>query len=457
MATLAHGSRIRFWPWLVLGLATLPAIWYVVDFESDIDPEFPGVVRPTFNTYPPPAYRFAEPGDTIDHVAIYVAAAAIVLSGWGLLRGSRKRLWTAALALSLAGYWHAATPGPLMDGWYGLGWRTIWNTAAPWTTRLSLVVAAASLLGLVLWGLTACPIATLWKNAREHAVAWLIIVAGALILVRQVRWIDREPIGFWPRWIYVWGLLAWSLALVQIVPRATASARWTRGAIVASLVLLWLGIDFTGRGLLWHQRPLHRLREVVADRIYLSAMPTYQGLELAQERHHFRTIINLFPERTPERSPLLPDELRFAREHGLNYVGNDQDDDRSGEAFVARTLALAQEASAWPILVHCHASMDRSPAWMGLYRFVVQGWPLADALREIECHRGLRPKASVTLLYNRVLPRLAPDRSAHDPTVPILRQCAVGTVDPLEKAAANPAARSRQDSQALKPSATERR
>ena len=70
--------------------------------------------------------------------------------------------------------------------------------------------------------------------------------------------------------------------------------------------------------------------------------------------------------------------------------------------------------------------MDRSPAWMGLYRFVVQGWPLADALREIERHRGLRPKASVTLLYNRVLPRLAPIAPALDPTVPILRECRRG-------------------------------
>ena len=148
----------------MLALATLPAIWYVVDFESDIDPEFPRVVRPTFNTYPPPAYRFAEAGDTIDHIAIYVAAAAIVLSGWGLLRGTRKRLWLAAMALSLAGYWHAATPGPLLDGWYGLGWRTIGTPTAPWSIRLTLAAAAAGLLGLILWGIASSPIGTLWKR-----------------------------------------------------------------------------------------------------------------------------------------------------------------------------------------------------------------------------------------------------------------------------------------------------
>jgi len=120
-------------------------------------------------------------------------------------------------------------------------------------------------------------------------------------------------------------------------------------------------------------------------------------------------------------------------------------------------LALAQDPSAWPILVHCHASMDRSPAWMGLYRFVVQGWPLADALREIERHRGLRPKASVTLLYNRVLPQLAPERSALDPTVPVLRECAAGTADPVAGVNASPAPESRQDSQALKALPIERR
>ena len=80
-----------------------------------------------------------------------------------------------------------------------------------------------------------------------------------------------------------------------------------------------------------------------------------------------------------------------------------------------------REPSSWPVLVHCHASMDRSPAWMGLYRFVVEGWTLADAFREIEHHRGLRPKASVILLYNRVLPLLAPERCALDPTAALLQ------------------------------------
>ncbi len=39
---------------------------------------------------------------------------------------------------------------------------------------------------------------------------------------------------------------------------------------------------------------------------------------------------------------------------------------------------------------------------------------------------------------NRVLPRLAPERAAQDPTVSLLRKCAEGTVDPAEQLAVRP-------------------
>lgn len=427
--------RRRAWPWLALALATVPAFWYVLDFESDIDPEFPRVVRPTFNTYPPAAYRFAEAGDTIDHAAVYIASAALVLSAWGCLRGGSKRLWVAAMAISLAGFWHAATPGPLVNGWHGLGWRVLADTQAPSWLRVMLAACAVGLIGVVAWGISGRSPARNWLAARRSGISKLLIAAASLVALRQTGWLDREPFGFWPRWFYVWGLLAWALALLRVSPVPPGGR--ARGAVLAAMLVVWLGLDFTGRGIFWYQRPIHRLREIVPNRIYLSAMPTYRGLELAHERHHFRTIVNLFPEHTAARSPLVPDEIRFAHEHGINYIGNDPADP-TGEAFVARTLELSRDPSAWPILVHCHASMDRSPAWTGLYRFVVQGWPLADALREIERHRGLRPKASVTLLYNRMLPKLAPGRAAQDPTAALLRENAAGTPDPVTRIAAKP-------------------
>ena len=68
---------------------------------------------------------------------------------------------------------------------------------------------------------------------------------------------------------------------------------------------------------------------------------------------------------------------------------------------------------------------------MGIYRFVVQERPLIEIMQEIERHRGYRPKASVTLLYNRVLPPRAGARYWADPTATLLRQCANGITDPM--------------------------
>src|SRR5436305_4710551 len=115
----------RLRPWLILAMAVWPAFWHVLDFPDDIDFEFPAVVRPTFSRRPPPAYRLAEPGDTIDRIAIYVSSGAIVLSTTGLwLARGRRRPWLSALSVSFAAFWYAANPGPTFDGWHGLGWRT---------------------------------------------------------------------------------------------------------------------------------------------------------------------------------------------------------------------------------------------------------------------------------------------------------------------------------------------
>jgi hypothetical protein len=199
---------------------------------------------------------------------------------------------------------------------------------------------------------------------------------------------------------------------------------------LAVFALAWFVLVVGGRWLIWYHRPLDRLRAVVPGRIYISAMPTYRGLEIAQSRLSFRTIVNVFNENSPQRSPRLAEELRFVRERGLRYWSSPGDPLRADE-FLDWNLKLAQDPRAWPMLVHCHGCMDRSPAWMGIYRFLVQGRPLAEILQEIEAHRGLRPKASVTLLYNRVLSQRAPERYASDPVGRQLLRNANGTPDPF--------------------------
>jgi predicted protein tyrosine phosphatase len=429
-------SLARLGPWLILAMAAWPAIWHAIDFPDDRDPEFPRVERPTFSRRPPPAYRLAEPGDTIDRIAIYTSAGALVLALAGLVLRRRRGgldLWPAASGLALAAYWDAANPGPTFDGWHGLGWRAIAGPGSPPGLRAALIGAALGLAGLVVGNLLrgCARRGELWRAAGERRLRGLLGAALALATLRQVEIPGVEPVGYWPRWALVWGLIAFDLALVRALPALGPWVHWRRWALTFGGGAAWFGLVVGGIWLTWYHRPLSRLHTVEPGKIYISAMPTARGLAIAQARRHFKTIINLFPEDTPERSAHLPEELEFARAHGIRYIGNTSDAAAS-DAFLDRTLALARDPGAWPILVHCHGCMDRSPAWMGIYRFVVQGRPLDEILREIERHRGYRPKASVTLLYNRVLAPRAPARYASDPTASLLKRCAHGTRDPYE-------------------------
>jgi hypothetical protein len=420
------------WPWLVLVLTAIPAFWHVLDYPNDLDPEYPEVERPTFNRLPPPAYRLAEAGDTIDRVAIYVSAGAMVLAVTGLmLSRGRRGLWLSAFALAGAAFWHASTPGPTFDGWHGLGWRTMFDPSSPAALKAALgcgaiLLATVSLLPLLArraeWG-------AFWREGRTSRVASLLVLAAVLVALRQVELPGVEPVGYWPRWFFVFGLVAFDLALVKMLPRIRGSYRPLKRVVYSTgIVSSWLVLVVGGIWVTWYHRPLARLHTVVPGKIYLSAMPTEQGLEIAQSRHHFKTIINLFPEDSAYRSDRLPEELRFAEQHGIRYMGSPSEEAESS-SFLDETLAVAQDPAAWPILVHCHGCMDRSPAWMGIYRFVVEGRPLNEIMKEIESHRGYRPKASVTLLYNRVLPPRAPERYAKDPTAALLKRCAHGVVD----------------------------
>ena len=414
----------------------LPAVWHVVDFEEDADVEFPRVVRPTFSRRPPPAYRLAEPGDTIDRVAIYLSAGAIVLAltglGLGLAR-ARAGLWPAALAIALAAFWYAATPGPTFDGWHGLGWRAILDAKAPPPLRVALVGAALGLSAIV-----AASVVVAWSRRRE-VVEQGRAKASSLAPGRRAgagrvaagRDPGRRARRLLAALVVVAGLIAFDLALVRAMPRPAAPGWLWRAGLGLAATSGWVGLVAAGLWLTWYHRPLERFKAVVPGKIYISAMPTARGLEIAHRRHHFKTIINLFPEDTPDRSPRLPDELRFVREHGIRYLCNTSDEAHAN-AFLDQTLALARDPDAWPILVHCHACQDRTPAWVGIYRFVVEGRPLAQIMQEIERHRGYRPKASVTLLYNRVLEPRAPERYASDPTATLLRRCAEGTHDPFD-------------------------
>src|SRR5262249_215866 len=156
---------------------------------------------------------------TIDRVAIYISAAAFVIAtlGWGVSRTSGKGngLWIAAILLSTTAAWHAASPGPTFDGWHGLGWRTIFDSTAPWLVRTSVAAAAGLIVAGVALSVLAqrAELAGAWRSCRAQRALPLFLVAIVLVMLRQIEFPGAEPQGYWPRWCFVWGLLAFTLGL----------------------------------------------------------------------------------------------------------------------------------------------------------------------------------------------------------------------------------------------------
>jgi len=423
-------------PWLFLSLVGLIALGYLVYFPDGADGDFPEIDRPTFSAYPPPAYRLAEPGDTLDRVGVYLSALAIGLGWIGLVRAGSKREgisgWILALVGSVVIGWHAGTPWPTFDGWHGWGWGVIGNAEAPGSLRAAVASAAALL------ALTAAISAVRFvrrggidfEAARRRRIRALLVVAALGILWRIVLRPNIEPFGFWPRWGLIAGLVAWNAVLIRCWPpkpeRFGARLASSMGALASIAGVIAIGL-FS----IWYHRPIDRLRVVEPGKLYISAMPKPKGLEVAQQRHGFRTIINLFQEDLPGlKSPWFEEEVAFAREHEIDYLRSPLGAIHA-EEFLSETLRLATDAEAQPVLVHCHGGVDRTPAWWGIYRFLVRGEPISEIMKSIEQHRGSRPKASVIVLYNRVLAERAPERYRNDPGAERLRRAQDGVVDPF--------------------------
>ena len=137
----------RHWPWLVLASMRDPGGLARRRLRGGHRPRVPhGRVARRSAACRPSAYRLAEPGDTLDRIMIYLAAAGVVLAAGGLAAAPRpralagragRRAWPASGT--------ARRPGPAVDGWYGLGWRTIADPRAPLRFALGLLAAAVAL------------------------------------------------------------------------------------------------------------------------------------------------------------------------------------------------------------------------------------------------------------------------------------------------------------------------
>lgn len=141
-----------------------------------------------------------------------------------------------------------------------------------------------------------------------------------------------------------------------------------------------------------------RFREVEQGRVYRSGQMTAAGFREAVARYHIKTVVNLQHE---EPDPLLPEnwlgkgkirESELCAQLNVNYKLITPDllpPDNTLTTVppaVKEWLAILDDESNYPILLHCKAGLHRTGRLTAIYRMEYHGWSAGEALRELRAN-----------------------------------------------------------------------
>jgi tyrosine-protein phosphatase SIW14 len=137
-----------------------------------------------------------------------------------------------------------------------------------------------------------------------------------------------------------------------------------------------------------------RLRTVEPNQVYRSGQMTAEGFAEAVRELHIRTIINLqddFPDPDIETSFLSGHSIKESELCGRlkvkfvaispDLVSRRQVGQRRPEA-IEQFLAVMDDKSNYPVLMHCRAGLNRTGMMVALYRMEYDGWSSQHALQE---------------------------------------------------------------------------
>jgi hypothetical protein len=169
--------------------------------------------------------------------------------------------------------------------------------------------------------------------------------------------------------------------------------RWTLGGTLAVLLtavpFFYFRYEYTfGK----------RLREVTPGRFYRGGQMTAPGFVDAVGRFGIRCIVNLQDEYPDPDLALgyfttatIP-ESELCRRLGVRYVYLPPDliprhlIPAERPAAIDRLLALLDDESNYPILIHCRAGMHRTGVLTAVYRMEYEGYTPLEAIRELKAN-----------------------------------------------------------------------
>jgi tyrosine-protein phosphatase SIW14 len=142
-----------------------------------------------------------------------------------------------------------------------------------------------------------------------------------------------------------------------------------------------------------------RFRIVTDGKFYRSGQFTANGLKQAIETYGIKTVINLQHENA---DPLMPNawmgtprvrESELCQQLGVRYIQLDVieliDPAEKGvrrPAVIDQFLALCDDPSIYPVLIHCKAGLHRTGRLTAIYRMEYEGWTNAAAAYEMKAN-----------------------------------------------------------------------
>ena len=172
-----------------------------------------------------------------------------------------------------------------------------------------------------------------------------------------------------------------------------ALVRWVLAAVI---VLLIAGVPFA----LYRAQYAHakRFREVTPGRFYRSGQMTAAGLREVVERYGIKTVINLQHEDPNPRlrghwlGKVVIGEEELCEQLGVKYhllkpdVLPQPNRVDLRPPVVDEVLAILDDESAYPVLIHCKAGLHRTGRLTAIYRMEYEGWSLGEAMRELRAN-----------------------------------------------------------------------
>ncbi len=170
-------------------------------------------------------------------------------------------------------------------------------------------------------------------------------------------------------------------------------SRLMQSVLIAGLV----GIVFVWPLLLYRSVYAHskRLKAIIPGRVYRSGQLTAEGFTDARYQFGLRTFINVqddFPDPDLEMSYVnrwTIKESALCARLGVRYVHiapdvlPRRDLPEQRPQAIEQLLAVLDDPSSYPVLIHCKAGLHRTGVLSAVVRMEYDGWTNAEAYREM--------------------------------------------------------------------------